>query len=137
MLKIFSIEEIVEATNSIYKSKKPDNYVQKVNKIKLVKDQNLSENFQSDSLKYQEPLILQNEMKEIEKKGIKEEIIDDNKESNFTTQTTDHLNKSRNLLSIKEKSKKKEKDFIVDEIYKIIKKKSKKKYNKINFRTTN
>ncbi len=126
MLKIFSIEEIVEATNSIYKSKKPDNYVQKVNKIKLVKDQNLSENFQSDSLKYQEPLILQNEMKEIEKKGIKEEIIDDNKESNFTTQTTDHLNKSRNLLSIKEKSKKKEKDFIVDEIYKIIKKKVRK-----------
>ncbi len=126
MLKIFSIKEIVNATNSIYKAEKSVNDSQSVDSIRPIDNQDFLEGVQTENHEYQEPLILQNENRVIKKKNIKERAINENKEQGIKTQLTDHLNKSRNLLSIKEKNKKNEKDYIVDEIYKIIKKKVRK-----------
>ena len=126
MLKIFSIKEIVNATNSIYKNEEPKDSAWKKNNNNIKENKNSLEQPSKTNLENQETLILKDEKVEVNKKDSDKEFIDNDKVDTPIKQSVSPLNKPDKLLSIKEKNEKKEKDYIVDEIYKIIKKRVRK-----------
>ena len=120
MLKVFSIKEIVDATNSILEG---ENELSKNNQKKIKEDEIIETKIIKNNLEEPKPLLLKDEW--VEKKiGQKEKI-----EKVETKETS----RNNNLLSLAEKKEKQNNQKIIDEIYRIINKKVRKSTIKVIF----
>ena len=120
MLKVFSIKEIVDATNSILEG---ENELSKNNQKKIKEDEIIETKIIKNNLEEPKPLLLKDEWVE-KKKGQKEKI-----EKVETKETS----RNNNLLSLAEKKEKQNNQKIIDEIYRIINKKVRKSTIKVIF----
>ncbi len=118
MLKVFSIEEIVDATNSILEG---ENELPKNNQKKIEEDEIIETKIIKNNLEEPKPLLLKDEW--VEKKIDQKEKI-----KKVETKVTSRNN---NLLSLAEQKEKKNNQKIIDEIYKIINKKVRKSTIKV------
>ena len=118
MLKVFSIKEIVDATNSILEG---ENELSKNNQKKIEEDEIIETKIVKNNLEEPKPLLLKDEW--VEKKIDQKEKI-----KKVETKVTSRNN---NLLSLAEQKEKKNNQKIIDEIYKIINKKVRKSTIKV------
>ena len=118
MLKVFSIEEIVDATNSILEG---ENELSKNDQKKIEKDEIIETKIIENNVEEPKPLLLNDEW--VEKKIDQKEKI-----KKVETKVTSRNN---NLLSLTEQKEKKNNQKIIDEIYKIINKKVRKSTIKV------
>ena len=107
MLKVFSIEEIVDATNSILEG---ENKLSKNNQKKIKEDEIIETKIIKNNLEELKPLLLRDEW--VEKKIDQKEKI--------KKVETKETSRNNNLLSLAEQKEKKNNQIIIDEIYKII-----------------
>ncbi len=136
MIKIFSINEILDATNNFLKKKNEKKIKFEESKNPLVlNDTSVDHKNENNSLtledrqKFRKALGLDQGNKRVDvEKAIKDKSSE---KSSFRkdNETLNHLSNNRTLLSIEEKKEKNNREKIVDEIYKVIKKKSKKEHN--------
>ena len=118
MIKVYSIKEIVDATNSILEGKNelPENNQKKIEKDEIIETKIIKNNH--DEVK---PLLLKEEW--IEKKTDQKEKI--------KKVETNSVSRNYTLLSLAEQKEKKNNQKIIDEIYKIINKKVRKSTIKV------
>ncbi|MAR65392.1 MAG: hypothetical protein CMB83_05675, partial [Flammeovirgaceae bacterium] len=138
MIKIFSINEILDATNNFLKKKNEKKIKFEESKNPLVlNDTSVDHKNENNSLtledrqKFRKALGLDQGNKQVDvEKAIKDKSSE---KSSFRkdNETLNHLSNNRTLLSIEEKKEKNNREKIVDEIYKVIKKKVRKSTIKV------
>ena len=137
MIKIFSINEILDATNDFLTKPKEKKSKPTVSKKPLILNdavqdhkKEISSLTSEDRKKFRKALGLDQDRNSNIDEKIKENLSD--KSSHIKkNETYNHLNDNRKILSIEEKKEKENNEKIVDEVYKIIKKKVRKSTIKV------
>jgi len=137
MIKIFSINEILDATNDFLTKPKEKKSKSTVSKKPLILNDAVQDHknetsslTSEDRKKFRKALGLDQVRNSNGDAKIKENL--NNKFSHIKkNETSDHLNNNRKILSIEEKKEKENNEKIVDEVYKIIKKKVRKSTIKV------
>ena len=137
MIKIFSINEILDATNDFLTKPKEKKSKSTVLKKPLILNDAVQDHknetsslTSEDRKKFRKALGLDQVRNSNGDAKIKENL--NNKFSHIKkNETSDHLNNNRKILSIEEKKEKENNEKIVDEVYKIIKKKVRKSTIKV------
>lgn len=140
MIKIFSINEILDATNVFLKKTNKKKTKSKFSKKTLILKNGIEENKNEtyslsfeDRKKFKKALGLDQDQGKVQNYNLKidKSSFNDKYAIINKNESINHLNNNRTALSIEEKKEKENKQKIVDQIYKIIKKKVRKSTIKV------